>query len=565
MESKECTVQMSYPYTVVSAGSVNYINMTSSPEIMDNGDGSVTVTIETSGMSNPTGFLVLYAKITNGVVGSETIYPSSNRIITINGLTQGAQYRFRVCATNSSGSGCTVQVIKDLSPASSQTASATSAATTNGTANKSLLTLTNTKENFNKKMWSTVYKEFNSLDSAGSGDIDQYYSFGTAMYMDSNFDNPNQSGAIGFFLGQQAQNGYYLCLQTTSLAASANKKELAIFKSKAGSLTKIVDSQTTIAESLNGVYGGREYIVNIKVHFSRKSGVKTVKIYASVNGYTINATDTDETVEDVKNVCLEPSKIIGLACQSGKTSFDYVFAKSITKEQFSKDTLAGSAIGGMFDNDFLVDEFGEIIYDSADTDDEAIKLGSVDEFGTTVREIYHANVKFETRPVFPIKISTGLNTAGTLLGSKMGNFDVELYLLNNSSGMLPIDGSNLYIYGSTLSPSGQLEYITDSTSEYVTKQPVIFETKWLQSLQDVKSLAEWIRSQVINKGKLVSLSVFGNPLLSVGDIVTIKHTYADLTGDQSQELFIITNVIHDYTDGGLNTELVCRQILAIGN
>ena len=147
----------------------------------------------------------------------------------------------------------------------------------------------------------------------------------------------------------------------------------------------------------------------------------------------------------------------------------------------------------------------------------------------------------------------------------MGNFDVELYLLNNSSGMLPIDGSNLYIYGSTLSPSGQLEYITDSTSEYVTKQPVIFETKWLQSLQDVKSLAEWIRSQVINKGKLVSLSVFGNPLLSVGDIVTIKHTYADLTGDQSQELFIITNVIHDYTDGGLNTELVCRQILAIGN
>lgn len=562
---------MSYPYTVVAAGSVNYINMTSSPEILDNGDGSVTVTIDTSGMASgvygPTGFLVIYAKMTNGVAGEEVIYPSTNRIMTISGLTQGAQYRFRVCATNSSGSGCTVQVIKDLSSSSSQTASATSVPTTNGTANKSLLTLTNTKDNFNAKKWSTVYKQFDSIDAAGSGDIDTYYSFGTAMYMDSNFDNPNQSGSIGFFLGSQAQNGYYLSLQTTSLAASANKKELSILKSRAGSLTKIADSQTTIAESLNGVYGGREYIVNIKVHFSRRSGVKTVKIYASVNGYEVNATDVDETVDGVKNICLEPSKIIGLACQSGKTSFDYVFAKSITKEQFDKDKLAGSVISGVFSNDFLKQAFGEIVYDANITDSEAslIKPGSLDEFGTTVREIYHANVKFETRPVFPIKISTGLNTAGTLLGGRMGNFDVDLYLLNNSSSMLPIDGSNLYIYGSTLSDSGQLEYVTDSTSEYVSKQPVIFETKWLQSLQDVKSLASWIQKQVINKGKLVSLSVFGNPLLSVGDIVTIKHTYADLVGDETKELFIITNVSHEYTDGGLNTELVCRQILSVGN
>ena len=233
----------------------------------------------------------------------------------------------------------------------------------------------------------------------------------------------------------------------------------------------------------------------------------------------------------------------------------------MSKPEFEKAEILGSVQNGIFSNDLLQIAYGDIIYDSKNADDQSIlKSNAIDEFGTTVREIYNTKLKFDTRPSFPLTVSTGLNTSATILGAKMGNFDAEIFMLNNSSTMLPIDGSNLYIYGNTLSDSGQLQYITDETSEFVYKDPIIFETKWLQSLEAVESLAKWIKQNVVNKGKLVNMEIFGNPILSIGDIVTIKYPYADLSGNPAKELFIITNLNHEYEGGGLSTNVTCRKI-----
>jgi ABC-type multidrug transport system fused ATPase/permease subunit len=100
------------------------------------------------------------------------------------------------------------------------------------------------------------------------------------------------------------------------------------------------------------------------------------------------------------------------------------------------------------------------------------------------------------------------------------------------------------------------EYTTEELSEYVNKEPVIFESKWLQNLSDVKALAEWIKTKAVNRGRLVNMSVFGNPLISVGDIVTIKYTYQGFAGT---EKLIITNVTHRYNEG-LETSISCRTL-----
>lgn len=556
---------MTYPLRVVAPGFNTGLNIRRVPSVIDDLNGGVEIIIDTTGMTiTPTIFSAFYVMMSDNLsttVGSELSVVSSVPILSISGLTGGKYYRFRITAGTDEDEGNTVEIIKYISK-TENVASATSFVQANGTASKSLLSLTNSKADYDAKRWAVAYKNFDSVTAASSGDVDAYYAFGTAMYMDSNFDNPNQSGAIGFFLSNAGQGGYYLLLDTTSLAASANKKELRIVKANSdGSVTQILDSQRTIAESLNGVYGGREYLVNIKVHFSRKNNKKTVRIYASVNGYRLYATDVDTSTEDVKNVALVPTNTIGLVCRSGKTSFDYAYATSMSKPEFEKAEILGSVQNGIFSNDLLQIAYGDIIYDSKNADDQSIlKSNAIDEFGTTVREIYNTKLKFDTRPSFPLTVSTGLNTSATILGAKMGNFDAEIFMLNNSSTMLPIDGSNLYIYGNTLSDSGQLQYITDETSEFVYKDPIIFETKWLQSLEAVESLAKWIKQNVVNKGKLVNMEIFGNPILSIGDIVTIKYPYADLSGNPAKELFIITNLNHEYEGGGLSTNVTCRKI-----
>lgn len=556
---------MSYPFKEDYTGTLNSLNLRRIPEVIDNMDGSVDIIVDSSFMtSSPTFYRAVRQQLINGLPsGSTEEKTSAVGILSYTGLSGGTTHRFLIRAENGVNYGNYIVVDKYISKYTAIAGSG-SLLLNNSSQTKSLLELSNSKENFKSKKWATAYKQFDSISITASGDVDKFYSFGTALYMDSNFDNPNQSAAIGFFISNGGQKGYYLSLETTTLAASANKKELRILKSSGGSLTALKDSQTTIAESLNGVYGGREYLVNVKVRFTRKNNVKTVRIYGSVNGYKFTATDTDfeNTEEKIKNVAIEPTKQVALVCQSGKVAFDYVYATEIKDRQtFDRLQTVGSIQNGIFSNDFLEVGFGDIVYNpNASEDSSLIPANGIDEFGTTVREIYTAKLKFDTRPAFPINVSTGLNTGATLLGSRMGNFDAEIYLLNNSSTTIPLDGSSLYIYGNTLSDSGQLEYKTNDTSEYVYKEPIIFETKWIQNLEDVESLALWIKKNVVNKGKVVDLEIFGNPAISVGEIITIKYNYAGLSGDSNAERFIVTGVIQEYRNGGLSTRLTARKI-----
>ncbi len=539
-------------------------NLKVAPTVTDNLDGSVRISIDTSFMNQvPELYRIVYV-LKDGAPSSSTTVTSTSSSTTISNLQRGKTYVFKIRAEDGALYG-NYHVIEKYISKDSNVAGETTKQLGGSSQSKSLLELTNSKDNFKNKKWSVVYKRFDSLSDEPEGNTETYYSYGSALYMDSNFDNPNQSAAIGFFVSDGGQKGYYLSLETTSLAASANKKELRIMKATGGgNLVAIKDSQVSIAESLNGVYGGREYLVNIKVRFKRSNGVKTVYIYGSVNGYKFSATDTDfENAEDkIKNVALTPTKQVALVCKSGKVAFDYVYATDIKdKKEFDRLQLVGSIQNGIFNNDFLEAGFGNLIYNqNVEDDSKIIPSKAIDEFGTTVREIYTAKLKFDSRPVFPINISTGLNSGATLIGSKMGSFDAEFYLLNNSSTTIPVDGSSLYIYGNTLSESGQLEYKTNETSEYVSKEPVIFETKWIQNLEDVENLANWIKGKVINKGKLVDMEIFGNPAISVGEIITIKYPYASLSGDSEKERFIVTAVKHEYKDGGLITNISGRKI-----
>jgi hypothetical protein len=555
---------MTYPDRNEYSGISSSLNLRFTPTITDNMDGSVEISIDSSFVTTlPSLYRVEYRKASDTSLPFTTV-TSPIGVLTISGLSRGTTYTFKIRAEDGSLYG-NYSIVEKYISKDSKVAGDGSKQVNGSSQTKSLLELTNTKDNFKNKKWAIVYKRFDNIPVEPEGDTETYYSYGTALYMDSNFDNPNQSAAIGFFISNQGQKGYYLSLETTSLAASANKKELRIMKATGGgNLVAIKDSQTTIAESLNGVYGGREYLVNIKVKFKRVAGVKTVNIYGSVNGYKFSATDTDyeNTEEKTKNVALTPTKQVALVCKSGKVAFDYVYATDIKdKKSFDRLQLVGSIQNGIFNNDFLESGFGNLIYNqNTDEDAKIIPADAIEEFGTTVREIHTAKLKFDARPVFPINISTGLNTGASLIGSKMGSFDAELYLLNNSSTTIPIDGSSLYIYGNTLSDSGQLEYKTNETSEYVYKEPVIFETKWIQNLDDVEKLANWIKGNVINKGKIVDMEIFGNPAISIGEIITIKYPYVEMSGDSEKERFIVTNVKHEYKDGGLTTILSARKI-----
>lgn len=441
---------------------------------------------------------------------------------------------------------------------------------------KSFLTMTNSLSNAKKNVFQTYYRNFDAIEhgsydietQAGSGAQNnystKYYSFGTKIFFDPTIENPNQGAGIGFFLDGNASRGYFLVIESTVYSASQGRNAVRLLKVGDSVDPKVLyDSQATPSSTIQGIYGGTEYNIDIKV---KVSGFSTY-IKAYINGVRITATDSTKYVNSKLNVILPPTDKVGLLCTVGTAMFDYVYGSNLDDLGTSYNSLDNNVnfYQGQFSNDVLSTSFGEILYYANNSEDDyETKKTMVDEFGTVAREILKTDIKFDSRPSLPVWFSTGNNDSVSLLGASQTNFKGSAFVLNNTSTTVPLaDGSynSFFMLGNTLADSGTLEYTTDDLADYVNKEPVIFESKWLQNESDVKALAKWIKEEVINRGKSITMTVFGNPLLSLGDIVTINYPAQGFNGE---ERLIVTSVRHSFGDG-LSTTVVCRSINKTAN
>jgi hypothetical protein len=437
---------------------------------------------------------------------------------------------------------------------------------------QSYLSISNKKNSRNTL--SMAYKDFNGLTIPASttvtsipsyinaasakdyGNTATYYAFGTSIYLKPQDQGTSSSGGLGFFVDEFGKKGYYVLVQSTKLTTTAkDTKSIVILKGDGQQLITLKDSQQNTTSTFEGVFGSQQYNLDVTVKLVNQ----TITINVYINGHKITATDTnDYTNEKSPNYINPPTKKVAVICGAGEVSYDYAYATNITDVKYDTKEVVPNLYLGKFSNDMLNISLGDIVYDSQNAQD-TLKDESIEDFGTVVREIYHADIKIDARPGFPLKWSTGANSIVNIIGQKISNFTAEAYLLNNSSTTIPlVDGteSTVFLYGNSVSPSGDIEYSTDDTADYVYKEPAVFTSKWLQNLTDVKSLANWIKTKVANRGKVITMEVFGNPLLSVGDIITVKYTFQGFAGT---EKMIITNIQLSYNDG-LETTITARTL-----
>jgi len=554
-------------------------NISSIPEVTFESTTSISVKISKVNMTTePVNYSVTYYKIdSSGVMingTSQTVTKTTNPF-TIDGLTSNQSYGISVKAWDGTRFGnsvyrtFTTPIEYNVAGYAGVFIDPTKAA-----AAKSFLRMANSSTS--PKEYSVAYRTFDAItlpavtsSSYGLPSYIQenlnsystkYYAFGTKLFLDSIIDRTRQSAGFGFFVDGQGNDGYYILIDSTETAGAINKKEVRICKVKGGDIRVLNDTQKSTVTTLNGVYGGRSYDIDIKVQINLTS----IKINAYINGFLITATDSsglieDDNGKDVLNQIIKPTKTIAVVCKYGEAMFDYVYGTDILEKAYNDSEFVKNMYQGTFSNDYLNLGFGDIVYNNSSEQDNQAKPSALDEFGTSVREIRKVSLRYNSAPAYPIKFSTGVNTSVKVLGSKLSNFGGEAYVLNNSAALTPLNdeqSATFYLYGDTIAPSGTLEYKTDILSEYINQEPVVFESSWLQNLSDVEALGKWIKNNIVNKGKLINLSVFGNPFIAVGDIVSVKYSYQGLDGTQK---FIVTNVRHSFNQG-LDTEITCRSL-----
>lgn len=500
----------------------------------------------------------------------------SSAPITINNLTAGGNYIFEITPKRVVGAVTytantltydnyvltTSQVtagmlgVKDLDPTAISTG-------------KTYVTLNGNVKN-DGTSGSLMYRGFTALtpstetvlsETAGGYKVysEKYYSFGTSLVFDAESQSTSTSAGLGIFTNNMGGTGYYIIIDTQSSASSRGKpKPVRIIKVVGNQHKKtLADSQVTAAPASikSDIYAGSEYKIDVRVKVL--TGAIYFKVY--INGMLITASDKNGTsgTPAVRNQILAPTTGVAIGCFYGQAAFDYVYASDITSENYTKTDYDTNFYQGQFSNDYLLSTYGELSYsDSKQLDN--IKADSYDEFGTTAREIVKYDIAFDSRPVFPLVATTGPRSIIKILSQKIDNFKGKIYAINTSSANTAIDEqgtSNIYLWGNTLNKSGDLEYSTD-TSDYEVKEPIIFQSSWLQNSSDVKSLAEWIKSKTITKGKSINLVCFGNPMISVGDIISVKYPYKGFAGT---ERLVVTSVTQSYSNG-LETSISARTL-----
>ena len=416
---------------------------------------------------------------------------------------------------------------------------------------KSVMRLT-APVNYSSYNTKVAYKDFEGVTPILS---ESYYSFGTSIYFDDSIDNPNQKGGFGFFVAENGKDGYFVKIQTT---ASANNyltdKEVSIFKVQNGQVVPLEDSQKTDVTKLVGIYGGKVYRLDAKVKYTPSQ--TDISVY--VNGYKITA--TDKYVAPSGNTppvpTLTPKNRVAGFAQEGQINYDYFYATNLDSIKYNDQSYLFNVYNGQYPSNLVKSIFDDNIFNAQTS---AMVGKTIEEFGTTARELRKVKIRFNSRPSNPIYASTGINKLAEVVGSKFTNFGAEIYTINNSGMFVPLsDGGDIdfFVIGTSIAKTGEYEYTSTVLNDYTLEDPAVFQSTWIQSLQEAHNLEQWIKSKWAKKQMSVRLSVFGNPLISVGDIIYITHDYQGL---DTTRKFLITNVDHSYSQG-LETSIICRTL-----
>ena len=403
---------------------------------------------------------------------------------------------------------------------------------------KSLLVVTSNSDNANS--FSGAVKD-TGIDITG-----QYFSFGTTMYFKPKASTTRQSGGMGIFTDATSTDGYFIRVKTSQTSGLFGD-EFRIIKIKNG-VTKVFNDNINLQKDTIGIQEGKAYKIDV---FVKHTG-SVVTINAYINGYLIQAIDSTSVIAK--------SSRMSFFANLGSSYFDYAYALKITEKEFSSPSLF-DIYESQFSKSIVNLAYGEFFAKGIERVNSATKEKYIEEFGSIAREIRYIKKRYDSAPSIPKFTYENLNSSVKVLYASLMPFEAEMYLINNSGMSTLVDsslGTQINVIGNNLIKTAGIIYQDDQANKYASQEPITFTAEWLQDQTDAAELSNFIKSQWSKNNTILELEVFGNPLLSIYDVITVSHSFNEMDPNQK---FIITNIRHSWNDG-LETAITARSIVA---
>jgi hypothetical protein len=215
-----------------------------------------------------------------------------------------------------------------------------------------------------------------------------------------------------------------------------------------------------------------------------------------------------------------------------------------------------------------------------------------EEFGTIMRECAYFNVRYEKAyPALYSKISPTFNDSqGYVVSNFRANpYGAEFLVFNATDFAINLDestGNYLRIQGVTFTQQSSHDLTVDEYFSKVSdsnnfenyssynegfkalqnsrstygKKDFTLSGDYIQNADTANSLMKWMTEKVMKKRKSVKLSIFSNPMIQLGDIVTIDYDI-DTTQQVSNSRFVVYHIEHTRDDKGPKMNIYLSEVI----
>ena len=401
--------------------------------------------------------------------------------------------------------------------------------------------------------------------------LEEYFSIGTALFFKLARDKfgrvtgeQSVSAALGIGLSSSTSypgvpvpvsgiNGYMLKISTSQNVANKGleSRDVQLWKVVNGKETKVTDTQKTEDNSITGVSGGQFYRIDVKVS-KATAGKLIFKI--KFNNQIITAIDESPIPIDQK---------IALIGIQGEAAFDYAYCSALNKNEFDSSSSYDNYGSYIAASNSLKNIFGDFVFNGSSSTE---KSPWIREFGPVAREIKKISTKYSTRPGLVKYPQIILNPNVTLLGYDATSFGIDAYVLNNTGAFVDLaDGGekSFIVVGETITTLDPFEYIDPELSATKNEEQVAFESTWIQREKEAQNLSDWMRTQWSKQQTVLSLDVFPNPILEIGDVVEISYpsnlVYSTEDTGKTAGKYIVLDIEQSYSADPA-TRITCRSI-----
>ena len=127
-------------------------------------------------------------------------------------------------------------------------------------------------------------------------------------------------------------------------------------------------------------------------------------------------------------------------------------------------------------------------------------------------------------------------------------------VINGYNNDADVAQSVTFLKGSVLVPSQNGVVSTVINSNSIDGSDIKIESDWIQSRIDASAVLDTISKYAIMKRANIEVELFGNPLITVGDILSVSYSLMDLDGK-----YMVVAARQSF-DNGINTSVTLRRI-----